>query len=54
MLVGAGHVQPRDFWRLAPFEIWWIIDAHKPNDKAANLSQEEINELSELLDRGEF
>ena len=28
--MGQGWVSPADFWRLAPGEIWWIIDAKTP------------------------
>jgi hypothetical protein len=27
-------VSPRDFWALCPGEVWWLIDAHTPEDRA--------------------
>jgi hypothetical protein len=54
-LVGCGWVSPVDFWRLHPFEIWWLIDAKKPPpEKTFGMSQQLIDELSELLDKGHF
>jgi hypothetical protein len=30
--VGADWVSPSEFWRLAPGEVWWLIDAHTPRN----------------------
>jgi hypothetical protein len=52
--VGQSWVSPVDFWRLAPGEVWWIIEAHKPKDGAdrtrlANDPQERAR-LKKILD----
>jgi len=36
LLVGQDWVSPLDFWRLPPGQIWWIIDAKMPPEKAAS------------------
>jgi len=46
VLVGAGWVQPLDFWRLRPGEIWMILEAHKPRQ---NPSETNFAELHDML-----
>ena len=46
--MGQGWVSPADFWRLAPGEIWWIIDAKTPKGGAA-LPVDDIEELYQAL-----
>lgn len=28
-VVVAGLISPRDFWDMAPGEVWWVVEAHK-------------------------
>ena len=54
-LVGAGFVSSVDFWKMHPFELWWLIEAKMPKiTNPSGMSDELIQELSDLLDRGHF
>jgi len=32
LLVGQGWVGPLEFWKLAPGQVWWIIESKMPAD----------------------
>lgn len=59
--MNAGVVTPSDFWKLKPFEAWWLIEALEKKQNAAesvsddfqtdwNAMYEELDEYQQELD----
>lgn len=46
-MVGQGWVSGYEFWRMAPGQVWWMIDAKMP--KQATQKQEDLREMVKLL-----
>ena len=48
LLVGQGWVSPAEFWRLAPGEIWWLIDAKMPK-AAPGVTPADLEDMYQAL-----
>lgn len=46
-VVVRGWVSPRDFWEMAPGEVWWVIEAHQPRQPMGGA--EGMGELYRML-----
>lgn len=42
-------IQPGDFWKMTPQEWWWIYDAKIGERRHAGMTEDEIDELLEML-----
>jgi len=49
IFVGVWGYQPKDFWKLTPAELWWLVEIKMP-EQAPQLSESDWDELYELLD----
>jgi len=47
-------MQPDIFWRMNPIEFWWMVDARRPKKKYGSMTEDEVEELFELVEQGAF
>lgn len=47
LIVGQGWASPGEFWRMAPGELWWLIDAKMPEGDGA--APDDLEDLYQAL-----
>jgi len=47
LLVGQNWVSPLDFWKLAPGQVWWIVEAKTP--KHVQTRGSDMTELRQMV-----
>jgi hypothetical protein len=45
---------PETFWSMSPLEFWWMVDARRPSKKYGTLTEAEVEEIYEVVERGAF
>lgn len=48
------NVQPSEYWLLSPDEVGLIIDANRPPVILAGLHENDLDELVEIHNKGDF
>lgn len=44
-MVGNWGMRPKDFWKLTPVELMWLIEAKRPVKMYGKLTEDEVAEL---------
>lgn len=49
--VGAWKIQPSEFWEMHPWEFWQLAEFYRVPKDYGNLTEEEVLELYEEIDK---